>query len=186
MVSASLACHVYIEAFILHLCALDGMLGSATYAAGLRGGKCSAFGFSARAPIRLRPVDLRRLDQGLIWRVVRIALSSIGETIVSRLDCMLSTRILATLGTAAVAAHQIALRVESLAYMSGWGMAIATAALVGQALGAEKQDVAERGIQRTPTISTMVGTFFFRVPLAYLTAVVFAGGLSGKGAIPRA
>ena len=62
---------------------------------------------------------------------------------------MLFTRILSSLGTVAVAAHQIALRVESLAFMPGFGMATAAAALVGQALGARQQAIAERGIQRT-------------------------------------
>ena len=99
-------------------------------------------------PIRLRFRHLRRWNWGLIWRILRISLPNIGETIISRLGFVLFMRILSSLGTVALAAHQIALRVESLAFMPGWGLATATASLVGQALGAKKQDVAEQGIRR--------------------------------------
>jgi putative MATE family efflux protein len=89
------------------------------------------------------------MDLRMVRQIIRIALPNIGETIISRLGFMLFTRILSSLGTVAVAAHQVALRVESLAYMPGFGMATAAAALVGQALGAHEPEVAERGIQRT-------------------------------------
>jgi putative MATE family efflux protein len=115
----------------------------------LGGGIAVGILFSSKAPIRLRFSHLRRLDLALVWRIVRISLPNIGETLISRLGFLLYNRILSALGTVAVAAHQIALRVESLAFMPGWGMATAAAALVGQALGAKKEDVAERGIQRT-------------------------------------
>jgi putative MATE family efflux protein len=221
----------------------------ATSAARTLGGGIAVMVLFARGtPIRLRIGHLKRLDVRLIARILRIATPNIGETVVSRLGFMLFTRILATLGTVAVAAHQVALRVESLAYMPGWGLATATAALVGQALGAQKQEVAECGIRRallagngtmallggsfvaaaapivrlfgvqdtamaemasaairvsalelfglcslmvlggclrgagdtrTPMIVTMIGTFFFRVPLTYVAAVVLDGGLRG-------
>jgi putative MATE family efflux protein len=115
----------------------------------LGGGIALAILFSSRTPIHLRLPHLRRFDLTLIWRMIRISLPNIGETLISRLGFMLYNRILSALGTVAVAAHQIALRVESLAFMPGWGMATAAAALVGQALGADRTDVAERGIQRT-------------------------------------
>jgi len=105
--------------------------------------------FSSRTPIHLRPAHLRRWDWRLIWRIVRISLPNLGETIVSRLGFILFMRIVSALGTVALAAHQVALRVESLAFMPGWGLATATAALVGQALGAQKENVAEQGIRRT-------------------------------------
>jgi putative MATE family efflux protein len=104
--------------------------------------------FSSATRIRLQPGHLWRWDWGLIWRILRISLPNIGETIISRLGFMLFMRILSTLGTVALAAHQVALRVESLAFMPGSGLATATAALVGQALGAKKADIAEWGIRR--------------------------------------
>jgi putative MATE family efflux protein len=105
--------------------------------------------FSPKTPIRLRLSDAWHWDWELIWRIMRISLPNLGETIVSRMGFILFTRILSALGTVALAAHQVALRIESLAYMPGWGLSMAAAALVGQALGAQKEDVAEQGIRRT-------------------------------------
>jgi putative MATE family efflux protein len=136
----------------------------------LGGGIAVGILFSDKAPIRLRFAHLRRLDLDLVWRIVRISVPNIGETLISRLGFILYNRILSALGTVAVAAHQIALRVESLAFMPGWGMATAAAALVGQALGARKEDVAERGIQRTlllgnGTMALLGGAFVAFAPL---------------------
>lgn len=108
--------------------------------------------FSTRTPVHLRLRHLFRWDWNLIGRMGRISLPNIGETLVSRMGFILFMRILSSLGTVALAAHQIALRIESLAFMPGWGLATAAAALVGQALGAEQEEVAEQGIRRTLVI----------------------------------
>jgi putative MATE family efflux protein len=49
---------------------------------------------------------------------------------------IVSTLIVAPLGTIAIAAHSLAITVESLCYMPGYGIAHAATTLVGQALGA--------------------------------------------------
>ena len=49
---------------------------------------------------------------------------------------MLSTVIVAPLGTVAIAAHSLAITVESLCYMPGYGIAEAATTLVGQGIGA--------------------------------------------------
>ncbi|MCP4537957.1 MAG: MATE family efflux transporter [Chloroflexi bacterium] len=120
--------------------------------------------FSSRTSIHLKLEHIRRLDPKLIWRIMRISLPNIGETIVSRFGFILFMRIVSSLGTIALAAHQLAIRIESLAFMPGWGLATATAALVGQALGARKEDVAEQGIRRTLLIGNgmmaLLGTVF--------------------------
>lgn len=127
--------------------------------------------FTRWAPVQMRLRHIRRFDLGLIWRMVRLSLPNIGETVVSRLGFMLFTRVLSALGTVAIAAHQVALRVESLAFMPGWGMATAAAALVGQALGAKQVDVAEHGIRRTLLLGN--GTML----LLALAFVAFAPGI---------
>ena len=125
--------------------------------------------FSSRTPIHLRLTHLFRFDVRLAWRIMRISLPNIAETLISRLGFVLYTRILSSLGTVAVAAHQVALRVESLGFMPAWGMATAAAALVGQALGAHREDVAERGIRRALLIGNgmmvlLGGMFVFYAP----------------------
>ena len=49
---------------------------------------------------------------------------------------MVSTMIVAPLGTVAIAAHSLAITVESLCYMPGFGIAEAATTLVGQGIGA--------------------------------------------------
>ena len=52
---------------------------------------------------------------------------------------IVSTLIVAPLGTIAIAAHSLAITVESLCYMPGYGIAEAATTLVGQGLGAGQQ-----------------------------------------------
>ena len=52
---------------------------------------------------------------------------------------IVSTIIVAPLGTVAIAAHSLAITVESLCYMPGYGIAEAATTLVGQSIGASQQ-----------------------------------------------
>ena len=54
---------------------------------------------------------------------------------------VVSTIIVAPLGTIAIAAHSLAITVESLCYMPGFGIAEAATTLVGQSFGARKQQL---------------------------------------------
>ncbi|MEZ4638103.1 MAG: MATE family efflux transporter [Caldilineaceae bacterium] len=68
---------------------------------------------------------------------------------------LLFTRMVASLGTATLAAHQIALRVESLSYMPSFGLAVAATTLVGQSLGAQNPQLAEAAVKRTMIFSVV-------------------------------
>ena len=54
-----------------------------------------------------------------------------------------STRIVAPLGTASIAANSFAVTAESLCYMPGYGLGAAATTLVGQSFGAERRDLAK-------------------------------------------
>lgn len=56
---------------------------------------------------------------------------------------IVTTRIIAPLGTIAVAANSFAVTAESICYMPGYGIAAAATALVGQSLGAGKRELAK-------------------------------------------
>ena len=133
--------------------------------------------FSSRTSIHLRLKHIRRFDWAVIWRIMRISLPNLGEMIVSRLGFILFMRIVSSLGTIALAAHQLALNIESLAYMPGWGLATATAALVGQALGARKPDVAEQGIRRTLLMGNGMMALLGVVFVAFGPAIVRVFGV---------
>jgi putative MATE family efflux protein len=133
--------------------------------------------FSPRSPVRLRLAHVLRWDGRLLWRIMRIALPNVAETIISRLGFILFTRILASLGTVALAAHQVALRIESLAFMPGWGLATAAAAVVGQALGAQEVDVAEMSIRRTLVIGNAIMVMLAVIFVSFGSAIVRIFGL---------
>jgi MATE family multidrug resistance protein len=91
-------------------------------------------------------LDLRgwRPDLEIIRRLMRVGLPTGGERLLMRVGMMSFMRVVASMGTVSVAAHAVALRVESLSYMPGFGFSIAGTTLVGQALGAKDPKRAER------------------------------------------
>lgn len=85
---------------------------------------------------------------GLDWtkRILRIAIPAGTMSLVRVTSLLAFTAILARVpnGKAAVGALRPAFSVESLAFMPGFGLSIAAAALVGQSLGMKRPDRAER------------------------------------------
>ncbi len=57
---------------------------------------------------------------------------------------VVTTLIVAPLGTAAVAANSLAITAESLCYMPGYGIGTAATTLVGRSIGADRKDIAKR------------------------------------------
>jgi len=138
----------------------------ATSSARTIGGLLSlAFLWTGFTAIRIEPRHFLQWDWQIIGRIVRLGIPNIIETTVGRIGYILFMRIISELGTASLAAHQIAVRVESLSFMPGWGLAVATATLVGQSLGAGQPDWAERSVRRTLLLSTL---FMAATSLLYL------------------
>lgn len=90
-----------------------------------------------RSPIfKLRRGESWRLKKKCVGRAVRLAVP-IGLENVMMCGAMIgTTRIVAPLGTVAIAANSFAITAESLCYMPGYGIADAAATLAGQSLGA--------------------------------------------------
>lgn len=71
----------------------------------------------------------------MMRRITRVGLPFAGEQAVFQGALMVFLGMITQLGTAAYAAHNVAIRIESLSFLPGWGYGIAASALVGQALG---------------------------------------------------
>jgi putative MATE family efflux protein len=129
----------------------------ATASARLLGGAFAIYlVMSGRRFLKVHWRDLLHWDRPLIGQMLRLSLPAGGESAILRLGFILFMRIVSALGEAPLAAHQIAVNVESLSYMPGFGLSMASTTLVGQSLGAKKPDLAEESIRGTMRISLMV------------------------------
>jgi putative MATE family efflux protein len=99
-----------------------------------------------------KALSLERLETS---RVLKVGVPSGAEQLQFQIAFLLYTRIIATLGTTALAAHQVALRVEGLAFEPGYGLGIAAATLVGQGLGAGRPDLAEKAAASATRIALL-------------------------------
>lgn len=77
-------------------------------------------------------------------RILRVGIPAGAEQFQFQFAFLIYTRIIASLGTTALAAHQVALRIEGLTFQPGFALGVAATTLVGQGLGAQRPDLAER------------------------------------------
>ena len=101
------------------------------------------------------------------WRILKIGIPAAIQAVIRSLSMMSFTGMLAYAadGSAGVAALQIGMRAEALAFMPGFGYSVAAAALVGQSLGARDVKRAEQcgwaaTLQAILVMSTMAVLFF--------------------------
>lgn len=97
-----------------------------------------------KSPVyRCRKGEKHRFDAGILSRAFRLGVPMGFEHLVVCGAMIVTTRIIAPIGTTAVAANSFAVTAESFCYMPGYGIAAAISALVGQSLGAGKKKLAK-------------------------------------------
>ena len=113
----------------------------------------------------------------ILWNIVRTSLGGIGQMIVAMTSWIFLMRILASVGSEAVAGATIAIRIMMFTLMPAWGMSNAAATLVGQNLGADEPGRAEAAVWRigwyNMAFTLLVSVFFFLMPnqlIAFFTA----------------
>lgn len=102
------------------------------------------------------PVFLVRGSRRMLLRLWRLAWPILAERLGNSLVYLTFMRLVAGLGTTALAAHNITLQVESLAFMPAWALGVATTTIVGQAVGARLEHIAESAVRRTMLISGLL------------------------------
>ena len=95
-----------------------------------------------RSTSKLNIIPIIRLkDMKRVWNIGWSAALDRG---ISSMSFLVFVSIIASYGTAELAGYQVGLRIEGIAFMPGFGFAIAAMALVGQNLGANNKEKAYR------------------------------------------
>jgi len=129
---------------------------------------------SRRANLRVSLRPPYRLDLPLVRRILRVGLPSAAEQVLLSGGILVFTRLVASLGTAALAAHQVASNLSSFSLNLGFGFSSAATTLSGQSLGADDPEAAGSLINRCRlwgvACMALVGgvLFFFGGPVARL------------------
>jgi putative MATE family efflux protein len=122
----------------------------------------------------------------LAWHIVRTSLGGVGQMIVAMTSWIFLMRILASIGSEAVAGATIAIRIMMFVMMPAWGMSNAAATLVGQNLGAGQPERAEAAVWRTGAYNlaylVAVSVVFFLFPDALMRIFTADPGVVAVGA----
>jgi putative MATE family efflux protein len=113
-------------------------------------------------------------DRHACWHLIRVSWPIGAEGALEMGAWTLFTAFIARLGTVDAAAHAIAMRVTSLAYMPGYGLCVAATTLVGQYLGARNHAATRRSMKSCLVLviglmgTLGLGFFLGRYPLVRL------------------
>jgi Na+-driven multidrug efflux pump len=111
--------------------------------------------------LSLRP---RSFDRPLVGEIANIGWPAALDMMVLNLGFMAVVGMLATLDELAVAAHSVGLRIQSLAFVPGFSISMASAPLIGQALGrgdvAGARAVTQETIKQCLVAMTVLGLVF--------------------------
>ena len=106
--------------------------------------------------LHLRRTDKHHFDRNILRKAFQIGMPVAVQEIAMNGAMVVSTRIIAPLGAAAIAANSFAVTAESLCYMPGYGLGMAATTLVGRNIGAREFKTAKR----FGNISTAMGAIF--------------------------
>lgn len=94
--------------------------------------------------LRIRKGEKLRFNPEELGRAVKISIPVGFEQVVMCGAQIMSTKIVAPLGTVAIAANSFSVTAESLCYMPGYGIGSAATTLIGQSIGAGRKDLTKR------------------------------------------
>jgi putative MATE family efflux protein len=107
-------------------------------------------------------------DPTLLWSIVSLSATAVLQFLIATLSWSGLVMIIAGFGSVAIAGYQIGLRVIMFVLLPAVGLANAAATLVGQNLGAEKPDRAERSVWTAGFLNAgilgIAGLFFIIFP----------------------
>ena len=109
-----------------------------------------------------------KLDKSLLWNLIKIAAPGVLQFTVATASWSVLVRVVAGFGSEAIAGYIIGLRVIIFALLPSVGLSNAAATLVGQNLGANQPERAEKGVWQAAFINAvflgLIGVVFLIFP----------------------
>jgi putative MATE family efflux protein len=120
--------------------------------------------FKGKGIIKLHARNIM-LKMDIIWNLLKVSAGGTAQFIIASASWIFLVRIVSTFGSEALAGYTVAIRIIVFAILPAWGMANASATLVGQNLGAQQPERAEKSVWRT--------AFFNMIFLGVVTVLFF-------------
>ena len=106
-----------------------------------------------------------RLKLNVMLNLIKVSLGGIGQFLIGTSSWVFLMRIVSEFGNDVLAGYTLAIRIIMFTILPAWGMSNAAATLVGQNLGAQKPDRAEKSVWKTAKYNVI---FMLLVSVIYI------------------
>ena len=153
-----------------------------------------------KAGLHIKLKDFFIIKMSVIKRLFKIGIPAAFERLTQSVALMFTTKIVASLGTTAVAITTLSGNIEQLSFMPAIGFSVAAGTLVGQNLGAKQPSNAEKSgwtaVKMAMLLMGIMGALFILIPEVFIRIYtnevdVVAGGklvlrILGLAQVPQA